>query len=57
MNIIAHLPYSPDLASGDYWLSGYIKRSLIDEAIEKTLVRAVSKLEENISEEEFWRNY
>ena len=45
------------VALGGYWLNGYIKGNLIDEANEKYLVRVVSKVVKNIPEEEFWRNY
>ena len=36
------MAYSPDLAPCDYWLNDSIKRNLIDEANEKSLVRVVS---------------
>ena len=35
-----HPPYSPDLASCDYWLNDYIKNRLTDQPDEKSLVRA-----------------
>ena len=53
INIMAHLPYSPDLAPYSNGLNDYMKRNLIDEANEKWLVLAVSKVMKNISEKEF----
>ena len=35
INIMVHLPYSPDLVPCDYWVNDYMKRNLIDEANEK----------------------
>ena len=57
INKMSHPPYSLDLAQCDYWLNDYMKRNLIDQANEKCLARAVSKVVKNISEEEFLRNY
>ena len=42
------------VAPYDYWLNDCVKRNLIDEANEKSLGRAVSKMVKNISEEEFF---
>ena len=53
---MTHPPYSPDLAPCGYWLNDYIKHNLIDEANQKSLTRAVSKVVKNIPEEEFLRN-
>ena len=47
MNIMAH---SPDR------INDYMKRNLIDEAYEKCLDCAVSKMMENIPEEKFFRS-
>ena len=49
---MAHLPYFPDLAPCDYWLNDYMKRNLIDEANEKCLGRALSKVVKSMPEEE-----
>ena len=53
ISIMPHPSYSSDLVSCDYWLNDYIKHNLIDEANEKCLARVVSKMVENIPEEEF----
>ena len=37
----------------DYWLNGYIKGNLIDQANEKCLIRMVSKVVKNVPEEEY----
>ena len=56
MNIVAHPPYSPDLAPCDCWLNDYIKRNLIDKANEKSSAPTVSKVVKNILGEEFLTN-
>ena len=53
--IMLHPPYSPDLASCDYWLNDYIKRNLTDQPDEKSLARAVPKVMKKIPKEEFKR--
>ena len=51
--IMSHPPYSPDLASCDYWLNDDIKRNLIDQSPdEKSLTRVVvSKMMKKIPKE------
>ena len=51
MKIMAHPPYSLDLAPCAYWLNNYMKHNLIDQANEKSLACAVSKMVKNIPEE------
>ena len=48
-----HPPYSFDRALCDYWLNDCMKLNLIDEANEKYLVLAVSKVVKNIPEEAY----
>ncbi|CAF1476432.1 unnamed protein product, partial [Didymodactylos carnosus] len=57
INIMPHPPYSPDLAPCDYWLNDYIKRNLTDQANEKSLTRAITKIVKNIPEEEFKKTF
>ena len=44
--------YSPDLGRCVYWLNDCMQRNLIDQANEKSIARAVSKVMKNIPEEE-----
>ena len=53
---MAHPAYSPDLVPCAYWLNDFIKRNLMDQANEKCLAHAVSKVVKNIPEEEFLAN-
>ncbi len=57
INILSHPPYSPDLVPCDYWLNDYIKSNLTDQPVEKSLVRAVSKVVKNIPEEELKKKF
>lgn len=56
-NLLPHPPYSPDLAPCDYWLNDYIKRNLTDEEDEKSLLKAVTKLVEEIPREEYKKTF
>ena len=57
VNITVHPAYSPNVASGDYWLNGYMKHNLIDRPNEKSLARAVSKVVKNIPEQEYRKTF
>jgi histone-lysine N-methyltransferase SETMAR len=53
IEIMPHPPYSLDLSPCDFWLNGYIKDSLTDQANEKSLAQEVSNIVKNIPQEEF----
>ena len=53
IEIIPHLPYSPDHIPCDFWLNDYIKNKLTDHTNEASLVQKISTIVKNISINEF----
>ena len=53
--IMDHPPYSPDLASSDFWLFDYIKHRLSDHENEESLDAHITKILLVISKDE-WRD-
>lgn len=57
LNLLPHPPYSPDLSPCDYWLNDYIKRNLTDQKDEKSLIKAVTRLVEDIPQKEYRKTF
>lgn len=55
--VMPHPPYSPDLAPCDYWLNDYIKCNLTEQKDEDSLFEAVTKVLNNIPEEEYRKTF
>ena len=51
------MSYPLDLAPCDYWLNDYIKHNFIDQANEKLLAYAVSRVVKSIPEEEYRKTF
>lgn len=51
LNLLPHLPYSPDLSPCDYWLNESIKRNSTNQKDEKSLIKGVIRIVEEIPKE------
>jgi len=57
IKVIQHPPYSPDLAPSDFWLNDYIKRHLEDYKDEKSLIKAVTRIVQEIPVQEYRKTF
>lgn len=57
IKVIKRMLYSPDLAPSDFWLNDYIKRNLDDQPNEKSLLRSVTRIVENIPVSEYKKTF
>ena len=57
LNLLPHPRYSPDLAPCDYWLNDYLKRNLTDQTDEKSLLKAVTKILNEIPKDEYKKTF
>ena len=57
IEIIPHLPYSPDLAPCDFWLNDYIKNKLTDHTNEESMGQEFSTVMRNIPMNEFKKTF
>ena len=57
LSLLPHPPYSPDLAPCDYWLNDYIKRNLEDLENEKSLIKKVTRIVEEIPQKEYRKTF
>lgn len=57
INLVSHPPYSPDLAPCDFWLFDYIKQRLNDHTSQKSLVKAVTNIVDEIPVSEYKKTF
>lgn len=57
VKLVSHPPYSPDLAPCDFWLFDHIKSRLNDQPDEKSLIRAVTNILEEIPVSEYKKTF
>ena len=55
--VMAHPPYSPDLAPSDFWLFGYLKRQLDSYSDSKSLQQAATKTIRAIPQDEYRKTF
>ena len=55
--VIAHLPYSPDLAPSGFWLFNRLKHNLDEYPDDKSLGKALSKQLNSIAIEEYQKTF